>query len=212
MTYHYYEISYDGFVNVEFDTGWSVKEFNDYKQLRDRSLDYIWKFIKENKGDHDSFKGDDIPCLVASRFEKQIKRFAVHGATNTKGGATFNSIEEVIQYVKDKPFGIWVSRLTPDKAGYAQCYMEEYERDHNEFYSLNTKTVSYIKSFYDEDDYCGEETVDEYLPDPWFFKNLEDLRIYALCHLAEVRGFENLEDVGDAYVVRGHELTNLAEL
>lgn len=194
-------------------TGWFLKEFDDYKRLRNHSLDYIWKFIKGNQGDYDSFKDDVIPCLVASRFEKKVRRYLVGDGFDLNTDVVgFNSIDEVIQYVKDRPFGVYVSRCVALPESYAVFYTEEHRQEDSDFYSLNIHTAKAISRLEDEDGFYEEDIVNLYEPEPLHFKNLNELRTYALSHLGEILGLSDWDATGSQYEVYGHKLVTLDEL
>lgn len=156
---------------------WTQDGFDNMRCLRDRCLTRIEESIKHHRGDYDTFKTDQTPFIIAQVYQKDIKKYEVSlRENNSKETTYYNTIDEVIEFIKGKPFGVNVSILGND-GWYETCYEEQGRCDHHDFYLLKKQETI---EFYGGGDSEDDRIIEVYADTPLCFKDLDDLREYAL--------------------------------
>lgn len=185
---------------------WVVQNESSLDHVRQKSLNYIEKSIKENLEVYDEFKTEQIPCVITTRREQPIDRYKVWNWCEKIKAKYFNGIDEVVSYVQTLPLGVSVAVIDNKLSDYIECYEEGYDDGNCEFYALNTVwTEEYIKGE-DGDGPCWHWE-DIYGPDPKYFKDLNVLREYALNKLPDRWGDDPWQEDEKWVVWASHFMT-----
>lgn len=192
---------------VDLISGSGEDEIAEVYDIRDKAFDHIWEFIEENNDDYDQVKGERIPQIMAFNYIKEVKKYVVEDR-NSDRSEDFYTIEEVLEFLGDKPFGFEISRL--DGHGYSSdpIYIEEDSESNPEFYVVNTYTEKEFEDGFDAYDNCPNfEYVDIYGAYPVYFKDLQELRRYTLTKIDSGKA-----DKCDNYFVRGECFSTIESL
>lgn len=210
ILYHEVPSPVDGVIRYKIaDTtsDWEIDDLKAVRSARGLSLERISESIRKPKDNYDYIKsGKTLPSITSYSYEMPIKRFAVKHSDD-EIWEKFNDTNEIIDFLKGKPFGFSVFRLDENGDDTMCVYEESRSEDDPLFYYVNTLASVRIRSEFDDGaPFFTDANV--YGDNQMFFKDLDTTRKCILSKIPKT-WFNDFEE--KMYAVFGEKLSELSE-